>query len=369
MLFSFSLSLAFAAITVAGADPSAATTQPTNQDTAAPDYSAFTQSYHIPFANRKTVDFNDLKSLHVRASINGGPIVSLDVDTGSIGVIIGAGDVPHIDPNAPAGSMVYFSSGVELDGVWTPATITFVDSKDENGKPATAVIPVLAAKERQFHAGAVNGGNRKSTEAPVKNPKVFMLGIGFGRGKEPFQERNAWTNLKEMQAGTMRRGYQITPDGITLGLTAANVGSGYLFEKLTPRTAAPTTGPVTPQLQKDWNASQGWITIGGKKQHTSSMLLDTGLTNLMIEYPEVTDQLAVQDGTDITVSLLSGKLSYSFKTGDTTNPYTPRKVTWVHRDGGSTVNTGIRALAGFDYLYDADGGYLGLRPRQKAGEK
>jgi hypothetical protein len=228
-------------------------------------------------------------------------------------------------------------------------------------------VPVLAAKQRQFHPGAVNGGNRKATSAPVKNPRVAMLGIGFGRGKESHQERNPWVNLKEMQAGTMHPGYQITPDGIILGLTDETVGKGYVYEKLVERAATPSTlpGAKPSSFVKDWNSSQGWITVAGKKQQQSSILIDTGLTNLMIQFPEVKDQLQVDPGTEITVSLLSGKLSYSFKTGDTENPSAPRKVTWVHRDGSPAVNTGLRALAHFDYLYDADGGYLGLRPTGK----
>jgi hypothetical protein len=337
----------------------------------APDYSAFTHFYRLPYANRKPVDFDHLSSLLVRASINGGPVRSFDVDTGSVGVIVTADDVPNIDPSAPAGSILYSSSGIELDGVWTLATVSFPDSRDENGNIATAVVPVLAALQRQFHPGAVNGGNRNATTAPVKNPRVHMLGIGFGRGKKPSQELNPWVNLKPTQVavsgGAMRRGYQITPDGIILGLTAGNVGSGYLFEKLTQRTNAPTTMPATVPMalasQKDWNASRGWVTVAGKKQQISSMLIDTGLTNMMLEFQQVTDQSNIEDGTEMTVTLLSGRLSYSFKTGDAANPLTPKKVTFVHHDGTAVVNTGLRALARFDYLYDADAGYLGLRPR------
>jgi hypothetical protein len=70
----------------------------------------------------------------------------------------------------------------------------------------------------------------------------------------------------------------------------------------------------------------------------------------------------VADGTDVTVSLLSGRLQYSFRVGDTHNPATPRKVTWVKTQVSRLVNTGLRVFAMYDYLYDADGGYLGLRP-------
>ena len=65
---------------------------------------------------------------------------------------------------------------------------------------------------------------------------------------------------------------------------------------------------------------------------------------------------------NVTLNLLSGRLHYGFKVGDTSNPLTPRRVTRTKLVHGVTVNTGLRALSAFDYLYDADGGYLGLRP-------
>ena len=325
---------------------------------ASPDYSSYKQSYHLPFGNTKPVDFENLKSMSVRASLNGGPPMRFQIDTGSTGVIVGASDVPNIDPNAPAGSITYSSSGVELLGVWTPVTITFPDSKDEHGNVATAVVPVLAVSERKVHPGAVNSGSF----TPSKNPKIYMFGIGNGRGKEPQQERNPWVNLKEMQAGTMRRGYTITRDGITLGLTAKTVGEGYLYEKLKERTGTAGDATANPERVKDWASSRGWAIVGGEKCAESGMLLDTGLTNMMLQAPNSAAKGDVPDGTEVTVQLLSGRLSYSFKVGDTANPVTPRKVTWVMRTTGPLVNTGLRALALYDYLYDADGGYFGLRP-------
>jgi len=334
---------------------------PATRQTPPPDYSSYTQSYRVPFGNIRPVDFDHLQGLSVRASLNGGPPMRFQVDTGSTGVIVGAGEVPNIDPNAPAGSITYTSSGIELDGVWTPVTITFPDSNDGHGNIATAVVPVLAVSERKIHPGAVNSGTLK----PMSNPKVYMFGIGSGRGKEPHQERNPWVNLKEMQAGSMRRGYAITRDGITLGLTPDAVGKGYLFEKLKEHTGLPTTAPATQPGSKDWDSSTGWITVGGAKQEEAGMLLDTGLTNLMIELPDVAVPSDVADGTEVSVNLLGGKLQYSFKVGDTANPATPRKVTYVKRAAGPLVNTGLRVLSLYDYLYDADGGYLGLKPVAK----
>ncbi len=337
------------------------TTAALADENAAPDYSSYTQSYRVPFANTKPVDFEHLQTLLVRVSINGGPPLLVQADNGSNGVIIGAGDVPNIEANSPAGWINYVSSGVELRGVWTPATVTFLDAKDEHGNVAKALVPVLAVHERIAHEGAVNSGKFKTT----KNPKIYMLGVGTGRGKEAHQEKNPFVNLQEMQAGTMRRGYTITRDGFTLGLTAKSVGDGYLFEKLKEHTGTNAPARTTPPVPKDWDGSLGWAVVDGKKTETSSMLLDTGLTNMMIELPSLEGQSDVADGTEVSVHLLSGRLSYSFKVGDFTNPATPRKVTWVKYPPGPLINTGLRVLALYDYLYDADGGWLGLRPVSK----
>jgi hypothetical protein len=321
-----------------------------------PDYSKYTQSYRVPFAN--AVDYNRLKTMEVRVSLNGGPPIKMQVDTGSVGVIAGASDIRNVDPNAPAGSITYSSSGVEIDGVWTPVTITFLDAKDADGKPLTAQVPVLAAMERKTSGIGVNAGKVKP---PQKNPKIYMFGVGFGRGKEAHPERNPFLNLAAMHAGTMRRGYTITPAGYALGLTPDVVGSGYVFQKLKEKTLIPEVADKTPGL-KDWQTTPGSVTVKGETSPMGLVLMDTGLTNMILgsDNPTLGD---VPDGTDITVNLLSGKLHYSFKVGDKDNPLTPRKVSNVKSSlGGITINTGLHALTAFDYLFDGDGGYLALRP-------
>ncbi|MGC4034020.1 MAG: hypothetical protein QM754_20255 [Tepidisphaeraceae bacterium] len=336
--------------------------------TTAPDYSAYTQSYHIPFApygkNKVLPDFDKLAGMNVRVSINGGEPMTLQVDTGSWGIVVGDLDVPNIDPNSPEGSLIYSSSGNQFYGKWTMATVTFPDSKDEHGNVATAVVPVLAADTYKHVPGAVNDSKKGYTQSAHPRPRMF--GIGSGRGKENNQFRNPWVNLKEMQAGTMRRGYTITRDGITLGLTGKGVGDGYVFEKLKEHVGQPTTWPAVEPRPKDWDSPTGYVVVDGKKQETMWTLLDTGLTNMMIEVPQMHGQATVPDGTPIEVHLLGGRLMYEFKVGDKNNPATPSKVTWVHYDSPPMINTGLRALAHFDYLYDADGGYFGLRPTRPA---
>jgi len=320
-----------------------------------PDYSKYTRSYQIPFA--KAVNFQHLTGMHIRASLNGAPATTFQVDTGSTGIVVSADEVPNIDPKAPAGSIKYSSSGLEFDGVWTTVTVTFPDSKDAQGKVATAVVPVLAVKERKVYSGGVNASGKKD----ALNPRVHMFGVGFGRRTEAHPEKNPFLNLAEMQAGTMRRGYTLSRKGFTLGLTAATVGTNYRFQKLTERKVSAASSALRPGL-KDWQTPPGSVTVDTLHASMGTILMDTGLTNMMIAIPENTATGDIAAGTRVTVDLLDGHLHYSFKVGDTADPLTPRKVTWIKPTHGVFVNTGLRALAAFDYLYDADGGYLGLRP-------
>src|SRR5438128_1378458 len=107
VIFLLAASALVAIAAVAETDPAA------TQETPAPDYSAFKQSYRLPFASTRPIDWNKLAGLNVRASINGSKPMRFQVDTGSTGVIVGAGDIPNVDQDAPVGSILYSSSGIE----------------------------------------------------------------------------------------------------------------------------------------------------------------------------------------------------------------------------------------------------------------
>ena len=351
----------------------------------APDYTPFKQAARVPFARRvvratvikpstapsapaatrPAVDFDHLSGMNVLVRINGGRPLSFLVDTGSVGMVVHATDVPDIVPGSPKGEMVYSSSGNGYYGVWTPCRIEFVDAVGPDGKPVVAEVPVLAADEYRFTPGAVNGGGKATTQTSrTKHP--YMFGVGFGRGKDPHPERNPFLNLQAMRAGTMRRGYTITRDGFTLGLAGRNIGAGYRFQKLAERTVSDESARLSPGL-RDWATSRGWIVVDGRREAEVPILIDTGLTNFMIPTFGLAANTEVPRGTRVEVDLLGGQQRYTFAAAEakdppSADPTVPLKVTrYPTTNPSANVNTGLRTLAIYDYLYDADGGYLGLR--------
>jgi hypothetical protein len=338
---------------------SLAATNSRGQSAAAPDLSRFSASYALPFA--EPVDFDHLdRTLKVKMRVNGGPESSFTVDTGSVGIVVSADEVPNIDPSAQPGVLRYSSSGVELHGVWTTATVTFPDAQGAAGAVATAVVPVLAVSSETCANSGVNADRCQ----PSDHPHPHMLGIGFGRGEEAHPEKNPFLNLREMQAGGMRRGYVIAPGGITLGLTAAGAGSGFVWQKLTEKAVSAETAALKTGL-KDWETAPGSFRVGSAQAPPGTVLIDTGLTNMMLALPGNAADSDVAAGTAVEIDLLSGKLHYNFAVGSAGNPATPRRVSWVRATHGVYCNTGLRALSLLDYLYDADGGWLALRPRKR----
>jgi hypothetical protein len=94
------------------------------------------------------------------------------------------------------------------------------------------------------------------------------------------------------------------------------------------------------------------------------VLMDTGLSNMMLETKNAPQDGDVPGGTPVKIYLLGGQLSYDFKVNDVGTAATPRRTSWRAATHGTFVNTGLHAFTLFDYCYDADGGYLGLRPRK-----
>ncbi len=219
-------------------------------------------------------------------------------------------------------------------------------------------MQVLAVTKRECLGTGVNVAK---CEPGPGHP--FMLGIGFGRGKgETFdaQRRSLFVMLDAMQSGKMRRGYTLTPYGVQLGLNAETVNGPWVWQKLSARGGVPPKDYTGPQ---DWETAPGFFAVKGDKSPMGAILMDTGLTNMMLESKGMPKEGDLPSGTPIDIYPLSGRLHYQFLVNDAANPATPRKVSWRDASRGTFVNTGLKALSLFDYCYDADGGYLGLKPR------
>jgi hypothetical protein len=311
-------------------------------------YGSFTQSYAVPWVD--SPDFADLtRTLKVHASVNGGPVASYTVDTGSVGTVVPASEVPNIPPGSPTASLTYSSSGLQLTGVWATVPVSFPQAVNAAGGnvAAQATVPVLAVTSSSCTGSGVNSG--KCTGAIP-----HMLGVGFGRGTtvQNSPVYNPLLNLAEMVAGTMRRGYIIGRAGLSLGLTSSNVTGAWKMQPLT-NAGAPAAG-----THNDWTTAAGGFQVGSGATLSGTALIDTGLLDMIIEDASLPTSGTVAAGTPMTIML--GNLSYSFKVGDG-GAQTPTSVNYAPPSHGTYVNTGLRALGHYDLLFDADGGSLGLR--------
>jgi hypothetical protein len=312
-------------------------------------YSTYTKTFAIPWVD--SPDFATLShTLKIAASVNGGTVSSYTVDTGSVGIVVPASEVPNIPAGSPAGTITYSSSGLKLTGVWATLPISFPQAVNETGAnlAAQATVPVLAVTEASCTGSGVNGGRCRA-----KIP--HMLGVGFGRGTraETSPAHNPFLNLTEMVAGTMRRGYIIGRGGLSLGLTGSNTNGAWTMQRLTD-AGIPAAG-----THHDWHMLAGGFTLGAGAKLSGRVLIDTGLLNMIVEDGSLPSKGPVAAGTLMTIEL--GSVSYRFSIGDG-GVQTPTAVNYARASHGTFVNTGLRALGHYDLLFDADGGYLGLRP-------
>ncbi|MCV6967175.1 hypothetical protein H7J50_25735 [Mycobacterium intermedium] len=313
-------------------------------------YDRFTQSYTVPWLD--SPDFSDLRrTLKIQASVNGGKVSSYTVDTGSVGLVVPASEVPNIPPGSPPGSLTYSSSGLKLTGVWATLPISFPQAVNARGAnvAAQAIVPVLAVTEASCTGSGVNSSR-------CRNHIPHMLGVGFGRGKteRTAPDHNPFLNLTEMVAGTMRRGYIIGRGGLVLGLTDSNTVGAWTMQPLKD-AGEPASG-----THHDWTPLTGGFTVGSDVRHEGTVLIDTGLLNMIVEDDGLPSGGEVPAGTDMSITL--GGVNYRFRVGDG-GAQTPSRVNYARASRGAFVNTGLRALGRYDLLFDADGGFLGLHAR------
>ncbi|MFG1461569.1 hypothetical protein V5F77_01610 [Xanthobacter sp. DSM 24535] len=295
----------------------------------------------------------------------GGRVVRAVMDTGSTGIVVAARAIPDLAtlPRLGPGQLTYSSSGRIMRGTWvmTPVQI----SGTAGAQVTTRPMPVLAVTRVDCLKSARHC-------RPRRNPTgIAMLGVGFARQgdhqEQSTPDRNPFLAVEGMgdaaAPGGVRRGYIVTRRGVQVGLSADTV-AGFSFIKLAKSSEFP-----------DWAAPPACLSLNGRAPEAcGTALVDTGVSTMYLSLPPAQQQGQVTGEAAGRTSLPAGaKLSvrlgaegagaaYSFAVGDAANPLAPLKVVLVPRGARTFVNTSLRLLNGFDYLYDADGGYVGFRP-------
>ncbi|WP_422012532.1 hypothetical protein [Reyranella sp.] len=314
------------------------------------------EAIEIPFANGPI-------SLHhvpmVWLSLNGARPRWFGMDTGSTGIVVsaehfipGPGDVSQ-----GPGRLVYNSSGRVLNGEHWMTNV--VIRRDEHTPVATARVQVL----RVDRITCLEQARDCRPEAEPRN--VAFMGVGFDRGSaqataDNKSPKNPFVSLVALASGqpvsSVRPGYVITRTGVHLGMTPA-LTRHMAFVKLMPKPHAAGV--------PDWNGAPMTVSVDGVTGR-GTMLMDTGINYMFLSPPAGTrleHGRHAPDGTRIELFMPDRQRPqpafYEFRVGRRGNPLHPERVEVV-RDATVFVNTGRMFLEGFDYLYDAAGGYVGF---------
>lgn len=312
------------------------------------------EAIEIPFAN------GPISQHHVPEiwlSLNGARPRWFGMDTGSTGIVVSA---EHFIPgprdvSQGPGRLVYNSSGRVLSGEHWMTDV--VIRRDEHTPVATARVQVL----RVSQITCLEHARDCRPESEPRN--VGFMGIGFDRGAaqataDNTSPKNPFVSLVSLASGrpvnSVRPGYVITRTGVHLGMTPA-LTRHMAFVKLTPKAHPPGV--------PDWNGAPMTVSVDGVSGQ-GTLLMDTGINYMFLSPPAGTRLergRRAPEGTRIDLfmpdRLRPQPAFYRFTVGRRGNPLHPERVEVVH-DATVFVNTGRMFLEGFDYLYDAAGGYV-----------
>ena len=336
-------------------------------------YAEFHRGVYLPYVNAPAADEDITRIPLLRASFGGAPF-HIVMDTGSTGIVVSAHRIPNIDalPSLGSGRLTYTSSGRIMIGRRVVTTVTVIGA--DGAQLTTSPIPVLAVTRIECTALARNC-------RPNDDPRgVSMMGVGFGRGHgteaEDNVRKNPFINVATVAppgrdsetAQGMRRGYIVARRGVHVGVTGENTQSPFKYVSL-----------ARSESGNDWSGIPACISVNGAAPAAcGSMLMDTGVTTMYLTLPDDRIAAAVRHegvrgftlapGTSLTIlapSAEAPQMRYTFAVSDPGNPLAPRRLVLVRGDRPPFVNTSVRLLNGFDYLFDADGGRVGFRPTNR----
>ncbi len=265
--------------------------------------------------------------------------------------------------NTTFGTTIATGSITITDGSVT-RTVGIVPNATGSGPAGTVTIP-----GGWWASYADNMLTAKTSKlAPVAN-----FGIGFdrsGQGTAPTtgsrnQAYNAFLNLTEMQAGSMRPGYVISAEGVKLGLDSSVIG--FASTDLAP-TGLPRQGESAP----DWQPATGTVTYESTTSGSGQIVIDMGIPSGILTLPGKKPTSKFSGSMTVNLLNANGAVQYDIDTSDSSNLLNPTDVVFFNPLAGTSTenlppqstqffNTGRKVFAAFDYLYDAAAGLLGLK--------
>lgn len=304
-----------------------------------------------------------------------GHLQTYTIDTGSLGTIVTASDLPPNDAGinalviGPAGPGVkcYDSSDNAFYGNYYLAP---VDIQITSGSSTTTVQtnPIIVLGVNKF----CKVPNCMSTNNPTNcqtNPAFHYLGVGFNRNSTAAGDlfnsptANAFLHITDANNGTdINPGYILSQNGVTLGI---NSTSGYNLINLTANVNVPG----------DWNAQPacyGFPQLPPPNQFCGTGLLDVGINEMFIDLPFAQRPAGTFDSNNevpanLTMNVLMGTpsnpaASYTYTTVQPpTQPTGPAPTysQWIDKPA-TFVNTGRNPLNCYDYLFEGQCGQVGF---------
>lgn len=327
-----------------------------------PDYSAYRGSFFIPY----TEDSSFEQHLKVRVRINDGPVVAMLLDTGSSLTQISRNLAGDFDPGGPDGMTEIFETGSISRGTVSPLRIEFVDAQGEGiftGQAAVSSVVGLVVNDVVCTSDAELP---KACTAGPADDRIRRIGIGFG----PL-DGIALFNFPQIKSGQMQTGLILKPNGVRVGLTQEAMSDEWSLVKLEkPRVAG--------MQQNLWAYPQADMAVNVVDADVPYLvhgrfLMDTGIRSTLAGISGAPRHGKIPIGTEIEISpRWQGGQGPQIRWIEGNGPAAPLpKGHWtkIFEDvvtgwDDPFINTGIRPLANYRYLYDAEGGYWGLAPRQ-----
>ena len=379
-------------------------------------YSGYTNSYFLQYADSTGFGPGNSSDAKVTVDIGGLTTLDLNLDTGSRGLYVDANTLgTNFTTNAGSfyGDINLTSSGRDNEGYWTPTTLSFAVT-DQNNNPSTVseTIPILAVEAVQATKDAVTFGMMAETGTAVivesngttnslsfsnatvtlslgqkmyysNNPllsSVSNFGVGFdlnGQGTGPIasntnQIYNPFLNLDAMKSGSLVAGYIVETNGVQLGLTQKTTNFAY--------TSLNPTGFASTNSVPDWQTPTGKIVIGGVTNAPGSVVLDSGIGYSFLSVPGYTNGALSNPTIGVQLINSGGAVGYTINadSNNALNPsfdnpadgsnnvfLSPPGTNGIYSQnkqpyGSQYFNSGRNVFDAFSMLYDAQNGYVGL---------